>query len=102
MGHRDGDTFALLLNSAANGVEFTVPKAPAQEWRLSSSSDPGQDVHDAVTTLIVRDSSFTLLRSHPERARRPRRAIARADWIRPAMGMSCVTRPPCRLAPGAQ
>jgi isoamylase len=58
-----GDAFALLLNSASNGVEFSIPKAPHSEWTLALSSDPDQVVDGAVTTLIVRDSSFTLLRS---------------------------------------
>ena len=61
--HRGADAFALLLNSAENGVEFTVPEAPNQEWVLSASSDSDQKVEGPVTTLIVRDQSFTLLRS---------------------------------------
>jgi isoamylase len=63
LGHDGGDAFALLLNSAANGVEFTIPKAPNHEWQLAATSDPEQQVNEPVTTLIVRDSSFTLLRS---------------------------------------
>jgi len=63
LGHADGDAFALLLNSAENGVEFTVADAPNHEWQLAASSDPGQQVDGPVTTLIVRDASFTLLRS---------------------------------------
>jgi isoamylase len=63
VGHRDGDAFALLLNAAENGVEFTVPEAPHGEWQLALSSDPEQQVAAPVSTLIVRDSSFTLLRS---------------------------------------
>jgi isoamylase len=63
ISHRDGDSFALLLNSAANGVEFMVPEAPLGAWTLAISSDPDQSVSDEVTTLIVRDASFTLLRS---------------------------------------
>ena len=63
VGHREGDSFALLLNSAENGVEFTVPKAPQAEWTLAASSDPEQQVAAPVSTLIVRDESFTLLRS---------------------------------------
>ncbi|MDP9026482.1 MAG: glycogen debranching protein GlgX, partial [Actinomycetota bacterium] len=58
-GHRDGDSFALLLNSADNGVEFTVPEAPLGEWTLAASSDAEQTVAGPVTTLIVRDASFT-------------------------------------------
>ncbi|GAA3557089.1 glycogen debranching protein GlgX [Microlunatus spumicola] len=61
--HRDRDAFALLLNAAENGVEFTVPAAPDRDWELVVSSDPEQTVVTPVTTLIVRDGSFTLLRS---------------------------------------
>ncbi|WKK72257.1 hypothetical protein Q0F99_04490 [Rathayibacter oskolensis] len=61
--HEGSDSFALLMNAAENGVEFTVPTAPGAEWVLASSSDPGQVVEGEVTTLIVRDGSFTLLRS---------------------------------------
>ena len=61
--HRDGDTFALLLNAAENGVEFTVAPPLHAEWELVVSSDPEQTVPAPVSTLIVRDCSFTLLRS---------------------------------------
>ena len=61
--HRDGDTFALLLNAAENGVEFTVAPPLHAVWELVVSSDPGQTVRAPVSTLIVRDCSFTLLRS---------------------------------------
>jgi isoamylase len=61
--HRDGDTFALLLNSAENGVEFTVAPPLHTDWELVVSSDPEQTVTAPVSTLIVRDCSFTLLRS---------------------------------------
>jgi isoamylase len=60
-GHQDERAFALLLNSAENGVDFTVPPAPKGEWSLAASSDSEQQVRAPVTTLIVRDSSFTLL-----------------------------------------
>ncbi|GAA0994680.1 glycogen debranching protein GlgX [Subtercola frigoramans] len=63
LAHPGSDAFALLLNSAENGVEFTVPAAPNSEWELSLSSDPEQSVEGDVTTLIVRGCSFTLLRS---------------------------------------
>jgi isoamylase len=63
LGHAGADSFALLLNSAENGVEFQVPEAPGGEWELAASSDPEQQVEGPVTTLIVRDASFTLLRS---------------------------------------
>jgi isoamylase len=61
--HKEEDAFLLLMNAADNGVEFTIFEAPNQEWTLASSSDPGQRVEGAVSTLIVRDKSFTLLRS---------------------------------------
>ena len=61
--HAGADAFALLLNSAENGVEFQVPAAPGREWELAASSDPSQTVAGAVPSLIVRDASFTLLRS---------------------------------------
>jgi glycogen operon protein len=61
--HEGADGFALMLNAAENGVEFTVPDAPAGEWELALSSDPGQQVEAPVTTLIVAGNSFTLLRS---------------------------------------
>ena len=63
LSHEEGDTFALLLNAAENGVEFAVPEAPGEAWELAASSDPEQHVAPPVTTLIVRDCSFTLLRS---------------------------------------
>ena len=61
--HDGADAFALLFNSAENGVEFQVPAAPGTDWELAVSSDPDQQVSAPVTTLIVRDASFTLLRS---------------------------------------
>ena len=61
--HRGADAFALMLNAADNGVEFTVPPAPNGEWELAISSDDGQAVAAPVTTLIVSERSFTLLRS---------------------------------------
>ena len=62
-GHEGANSFALLLNAAANGVEFTVPPAPQQEWRLVASSDPAQQVAAPVTVLTVAECSFTLLES---------------------------------------
>ncbi len=61
--HLERDAFALLLNAAENGVEFGIPAAPDGDWELVVSSDPEQTVVAPVTTLIVRDCSFTLLRS---------------------------------------
>ncbi len=63
VGHTNAAAFALLLNSAENGVEFTIPEAPDAEWQLAVSSDPEQQVTAPVSTLIVRDGSFTLLMS---------------------------------------
>lgn len=63
LSHRARDTFALLLNAAENEVELTLPPASAADWELVVSSDPEQTVTPPVTTLIVQDSSFTLLRS---------------------------------------
>jgi isoamylase len=63
LGHGGADAFALLVNSAENGVEFTVPTAPNSEWTFALSSDPDQVVAGPVTTLMIRDASFTLLRS---------------------------------------
>jgi glycogen operon protein len=63
LGHEGADTFALLMNAAHNGVDFTLPPAPFGEWELAISSDPEQQVVSPVSTLIVRDASFTLVRS---------------------------------------
>ncbi|ARC58027.1 hypothetical protein AS850_13160 [Frondihabitans sp. 762G35] len=63
LGHEGADTFALLMNAASNVVEFTLPEAPFADWELALSSDPEQQVAAPVTTLIVRDASFTLVRS---------------------------------------
>jgi isoamylase len=65
LGHTSEASFALLLNAAENGVEFTIPKAPNNPWQLAASSDPEQVVQEPVSTLIVRDTSFTLLESRP-------------------------------------
>ncbi len=70
LDHDGADAFALLMNSAENGVEFAVPDAPHNKWELAVSSDPAQKVRGPVTTLIVRDVSFTLLRSRVPRRRR--------------------------------
>ena len=61
--HTGADSFALLLNAAENAVEFTVPDAPLGTWELALSSDGDQRVSDPVTTLMVKEGSFTLLRS---------------------------------------
>ncbi|PPF45462.1 glycogen debranching enzyme GlgX [Pseudoclavibacter sp. AY1F1] len=64
--HTGADSFALLLNAAENAVEFTVPDAPHGTWELAISSDDEQRVSDPVTTLMVKEGSFTLLRSPAE------------------------------------
>ncbi|WP_282856936.1 glycogen debranching protein GlgX [Pseudoclavibacter helvolus] len=65
--HTGADSFALLLNAAENAVEFTVPDAPHGTWELALSSDDDQRVSDPVTTLMVKECSFTLLRSPAQR-----------------------------------
>ncbi|WP_425280955.1 glycogen debranching protein GlgX [Pseudoclavibacter terrae] len=65
--HTGADSFALLLNAAENAVEFTVPDAPHGTWELALSSDDEQQVSDPVTTLMVKEGSFTLLRSPLQR-----------------------------------
>ena len=66
--HRDGDAFALLLNSAANGVEFALPDPDGATWELALSSDPEQSVATDSPSVIVTDHSFTLLRSAAARS----------------------------------
>jgi len=63
LSHTGSDTFALLVNGSEGVVEFTVPDAPGAAWELALSSDSDQQVAGEVTTLLVRDWSFTLLRS---------------------------------------
>ena len=61
---REGsDSFAFLLNAAANGVEFALPAAPGTPWLLASSSDPDQRMQDSTSGLLLRDRSFALLQS---------------------------------------
>jgi isoamylase len=62
--HEDGSAFALLLNSAANEVEFTLPPAPHRAWELAISSDPDQLDSGDSERIMLRDASFTLLASH--------------------------------------
>ncbi len=61
--HAGSASFALLLNAAENGVEFSLPKAPSLPWALVESSDPEQMLAEGSTTVIVQGTSFTLLRS---------------------------------------
>jgi glycogen operon protein len=60
--HRGSDAFALLLNAADNGVDFTVPEAPNGEWTLELSSDQELELHDS-ESLTLAPTSFALLRS---------------------------------------
>ena len=60
--HKDADAFALLLNGRRTASSSRCPRRPHGEWELAASSDPDQQVEGPVTTLIVRDASFTLLR----------------------------------------
>ena len=61
--HAGGDSFALMMNSAGNGVEFHIPDAPGGAWQLALSSDDQQSIDGDAETIIVSDHSFTLLRS---------------------------------------
>lgn len=63
LARRDADAFALLLNSADNGVEFVIPEAPGQPWERVLSSDDEQNSNGEVDSLILAGNSFTLLRS---------------------------------------
>ncbi|HWU58859.1 MAG TPA: glycogen debranching protein GlgX, partial [Microbacteriaceae bacterium] len=63
LGHTGADSFALLVNAAHNGVEFTVPPAPGEPWELVISSDESQAAAQHVATIILSETSFTLLRS---------------------------------------
>jgi glycogen operon protein len=63
LAHEGADSFALLLNSAENGVEFTLPDAPGEPWVHVMSSDEKQSVDGPVDGLILGETSFTLLRS---------------------------------------
>ncbi|WP_432565084.1 glycogen debranching protein GlgX [Kineococcus sp. SYSU DK003] len=60
---QDSATVLLLVNGAANPVEFTVPEAPAGRWKLVVSSDPQQEVGREVSELLVGEWSTTVLRS---------------------------------------
>ncbi|MET0449581.1 MAG: alpha-amylase family glycosyl hydrolase, partial [Aeromicrobium sp.] len=62
--HDEGSSFALMLNSAENAVEFVVPPAPYGAWELASSSDPAQRIAGDPDEILVCGASFTLLVSH--------------------------------------
>jgi len=60
--HEGADAFALLLNAAENGVEFTIPEAPNGGWTLELSSDEDLELGDP-EALTLAPPSFALLRS---------------------------------------
>ena len=60
--HQGTDSFALLLNAAGNGVDFTLPAAPGGAWTLELSSDTELELGEAAA-LTLGPSSFALLRS---------------------------------------
>jgi glycogen operon protein len=60
--HEGEDSFLLMLNAAANGVEFVLPEAPAADWELELASDDDLALGDG-ESVIVGESSFALLRS---------------------------------------
>ena len=62
LGHVRRDSFALLMNAAENGVEFSLPSAPHKPWRLELTSDEGLGV-DVARRLTLAPRSFALLRS---------------------------------------
>ncbi|GAA4194464.1 glycogen debranching protein GlgX [Gryllotalpicola kribbensis] len=62
LGHQGHTTFAVLMNAAENGVEFSLPYTPRRVWRLELTSDEGLDV-DAARRLTLAPRSFALLRS---------------------------------------
>jgi isoamylase len=63
LGHAGAASFALLVNAADNGVDFTVPPAPGEPWEHVISSDETQPAAGDIATLILGETSFTLLRS---------------------------------------
>jgi glycogen operon protein len=60
--HRGSDSFALLLNAAENGVEFTVPQAAGDGWEFELASEPALQSPRA-SDLTLPPLSFALLRS---------------------------------------
>ncbi|WP_314147847.1 glycogen debranching protein GlgX [uncultured Leifsonia sp.] len=60
--HEGADAFLLILNAAANGVEFALPEPPGAHWELEVSSDPELALKDG-DSVIVGETSFALLRS---------------------------------------
>ncbi len=73
LAHAGSDAFALLLNAADNGVDFTLPAAPNHAWKLETTSDPQLRLGRKRAVTLSR-SAFALLRSsttasrtHPDR-----------------------------------
>jgi glycogen operon protein len=63
LNHAGADSFAFLVNAADNGVDFTLPPAPGEPWEHVISSDETQTAEGNVVTLILGETSFTVLRS---------------------------------------
>jgi glycogen operon protein len=59
--HDGTDSFLVLLNAAANGVEFTLPQPDRGQWALELSSDPELELLQQ-ESLIVGECAFALLR----------------------------------------
>ena len=70
LAHTGSDAFALLLNAADNGVDFTLPAAPNHAWKLETTSDPQLKL-GRKRSLTLGRTSFALLRSSMRTARRP-------------------------------
>ena len=56
----DDTVFAWLVNSSPGPVEFTVPEGT---WTTALSSDPDQSYESGGPTILVREHSFTLLKT---------------------------------------
>jgi glycogen operon protein len=63
LAHEGADAFALLLNSADNGVEFTLPDPPAAPWLMIASSDEEHTQGEPEKSIILGGRTFSLLRS---------------------------------------
>ncbi|AYG05463.1 glycogen debranching enzyme GlgX [Gryllotalpicola protaetiae] len=62
LGHAGHDAFAVLMNAAENGVEFSLPRPPHHAWRLELTSDEGLAV-EVARRLTLAPRSFAVLRS---------------------------------------
>jgi isoamylase len=63
VGNDGEDSFGWLVNGAGSSVEFTVPPAPGAEWSLELSSGSCDPLQAPVTTAVLPETSFVLLRS---------------------------------------